>query len=89
VGADEGGESLDRDQLDGMSHEPLEEIGKSHEAIEALLAGGELDEKVHVAIRAGLAACHGAEERKAPDAELANLRFGSKQALDRLVSGRG
>ena len=65
--ADERGESLDRDQLDGMAQQPLEQVGKCHEAIEALLAWGELDEKVHVAIGAGLAANHGAEERKASD----------------------
>ena len=89
MGADERGERLDCYQLDGMSHQPLQEIGESHEAIEALLARGELDEEVNIAVRAGLTASHGAEECKAPDAELANLRFGCKQALNCLVPGRG
>lgn len=48
----------------------------------------ELDQEVDVAVRAGLAARHGAEEGEASDAELANLRFGREQALDRFVPGR-
>ncbi len=89
VGTDERGEGLDRDQLDAVAQQPLEEIGKRHEAIEALLSGGELDEEVHVAVRAGLAARHGAEKRKAPNAELADLGFGLEQASDGLIACRG
>ena len=72
-----------------MSQHALEEIGKGHETIEGFLAGGELDEEINVAARAGFTASHGAEECKAPDAKLADLSFNRKQALDGLVPGWG
>src|SRR6266516_5466372 len=89
MGADEGGKGFDRDQFDAVPQECLEEIGKRHETIEALFSGGELNEEVHIAVRAGLVASHGAEKRKASDAELTDFRFGFKQALERLCPGRG
>ena len=78
---------LKSDQLDPTAQQSLEQVREGNKTIEALASPGKFHEEIHVAVGLGLATRHGAEERKAPHAELTDLRFGCAQKRDRPLSG--
>jgi hypothetical protein len=52
------------DEFDAAPKPRFQEIGERHETIEVLGSGGELDQQVNVAVRAGFAAKHRPKESK-------------------------
>ncbi len=88
VGTQVRGERFGRDEFHAVAQRPLQELAQGQQMVEGLLAGGKLDQHIHVAVAARFIPLHGTEERQALDAQAENLRADGRHASLHVGAGQ-